>query len=316
MLERESRWDDFANFVVVETTAGTVPPTLAANMEQHRDEAHKKFLFGTSHSERSYRSGFVPLFDFGGREVGELIYMDDVSDAEAAMLTAMEVTAAVYVVTGGILLGFFYLFLKRVEENLASTRNSLELSYKQLEQETEELKQTKDGLSEEIEQRGVIETQMQRNVFELEQAKQTALTMMKDAQSAKRRAEQSEQALRVNEQRYRALFEQSPDGILIAVIQTKKFRYANPVMCTMLDYTESELKKMAVEDIHPKEALDYISSEYDAQARGQKRFAETIPCLRKDGTRMYADIYTIKMLMDGQMCEIGFFREVSGPKQT
>ncbi len=79
----------------------------------------------------------------------------------------------------------------------------------------------------------------------------------------------------------------------------------------MLGYSESELKKLAVNDIHPQEALDYISSEYDAQARGQKRFAQTIPCLRKDGSRMYADIYTVKMLVDGQMCEIGFFRDVS-----
>ena len=311
MLGRESRWDEFADFVVVEATTGTVPPALAANMKQHREDDHKKFLFGTSLAGRSYRSGFVPLFDFGGREVGELIYMDDVSQAEAAMLRAMEVTAGVYLVTGGILLGFFYLLLKHLEETLASARNSLELSNKQLEQETAELKQAKNGLSEEIEQREVIEVQLQRNVLELEQAKQAAVTMMEEAQSAQRRAEQSEQALRANEQRYRALFEQSPDGILVADIQTRKFKYANSVMCTMLGYTESELKEMAVKDIHPQGALDYISSEYDAQARGQKRFAETIPCLRKDGSRMYADIYTVKMLLNGQMGEIGFFRDVS-----
>ncbi len=310
MLGRESRWDEFADFVVVEATTGTVPPALAANMQQHQEEGHKKFLFGTSLAGRSYRSGFVPLLDFGGREVGELIYMDDVSQAEVAMLRAMEVTAGVYLVTGGILLGFFYLLLKHLEETLASARNNLELSNKQLEQETAELKQARSGLSEEIEQRSVIEAQLQRHIFELKQAKQATLTMMKDAQSAKRFAEQSERALRANEQRYRALFERSPDGILIANIQTRKFKYANSVICTMLGYSESELKKLTVKDIHPQDALDYIGAEYDAQARGQKRFAQTIPCLRKDGSRMYADIYTVKMLVDGQMCEIGFFRDV------
>ncbi len=311
MLGRASRWDEFADFVVVEATTGTVPQMLAANMRQHHEEGHKKFLFGTSLSGRSYCSGFVPLYDFGGREVGELIYMDDISEAKAAMLTTMEVMAGVFVVTAGILLGFFYLFLKRLEENLASARNDLMISHQHLEIEAEELKQTKDGLSEEIEQREVVEVQLQRHVLELEQAKQAAVTTMKDAQSAKKRAEQSERALRVNEQRYRALFEQSPDGILIADIQTRKFKYANPVVCTMLGYTESELKKMTVDDMHPKEAMDYIGSEYDAQAKGEKRFAESIPCLKKDGTRVYADINTVKMLVDGQMCEIGFFREVS-----
>ena len=311
MLGRQSRWGEFADFVVVEATTGTVPQALAAKMKQHHEGKHEKFLFGTSLSGRSYRSGFVPLFDFGGREVGELIYMDDISEEEAGLWTAMEVMAGVYVVTAGVLLGFFYLFLGRLEESLANARTSLEISHKQLEEETAELKQTKEGLSEEIEQRSVIEGQLHRNVLELEQAKQVAVTMMEDAQAAKLRTEQSEQALRTNEQRYRALFERSPDGILIADVQTKEFKYANPIMCTMLGYTESELKEMVVEGLHPKEALDYIGSEYSAQARGEKRFAESIPCLRKDGTKMYADIYTIKMLVDGQMCEIGFFRDVS-----
>ena len=78
----------------------------------------------------------------------------------------------------------------------------------------------------------------------------------------------------------------------------------------MLGYTEAELRDMTVEDIHPKEALAYVTSEYDAQGRGEKTFAENVPCLRKNGTTMYADINTIKMLVDGQNCEIGFFRNV------
>ena len=311
MLGRQSQWEQFANFVVVEATTGTVPPALAETMKQHLEAKHKKFLFGVSFAKRKYRSGFVPLFDAGGREVGEIIYMDDTTEEEASLQTVVVATAGIYLVISTALFGFFYLFLGRLEYSLVSARNSLEIANKQLEEETTSLKQTKEELTEEIEQRTLIEDKLQRKVFELEQAKQTALMMMKDAQQARSHAEQSRQDLRVSEQRYRDLFEASPDGILIADIRTREFKYANPAICAMLGYTEAELKNMTVEDIHPKEALDYVTSEYNAQARGEKTFAENVPCLRKDGTTMYANINTIKMLVDGQRCEIGFFRTVS-----
>ena len=311
MLGRESHWEKFADFVVVEATTGKIPYALTEKMKQHHQKKHEKFLFAVLLSGRRYRSGFVPLFDAGGREVGEIIYMDDVSEAEAALQISVAVTAGVYVVIATGLFGFSYLFLRRLEDSLVSARSSLEIANKQLEEEASELKQTEEELTEEIEQRRVIEEQLQRNVLELEQARQEALAMMKDAQSARSQSEQSEQALRAGEQRYRALFEQSPDGILIADIETGKLKYGNPAICAMLGYSEAELKKMAVKDIHPKEALDYITSEYNAHARGEKKFAENVPCLRKDGTTTYADINTIKMLVDGKSCEIGFFRNVS-----
>ena len=69
---------------------------------------------------------------------------------------------------------------------------------------------------------------------------------------------------------------------------------------------------MDIHDIHPENALPWITSEFDAQARGEKNFAEKVPCLRKDGTTVYADINTIKMLVDDEECEIGFFRKVPG----
>lgn len=311
MLGRDSNWDQFEDFVVVEATTGTIPNVLAANMEKHHKQEHEEFLFSVLLDGQRYRSGFVPLFDAGDREVGEIIYMDDVTETAAALQTSLAVTTGVYVIIATLLFGFFYLLLGRLEDSLEQARTGLETANKQLEAEAEELKQAKDDLTEEVEQRAVIEHQLQRNIFELEQAKQEALRMMQDAQAAERRAGQSQQALQASEQRYRALFEQSPDGILIADIETAKFKYANPAICKMLGYTEAELKNMAVADIHPKDALDYIAAEYDAQARGEKAFAESVPCLKKDGTTMHADVNTIKMLVDGQNCEIGFFRNVS-----
>ncbi|MEE9116673.1 MAG: ATP-binding protein, partial [Thermoplasmata archaeon] len=117
--------------------------------------------------------------------------------------------------------------------------------------------------------------------------------------------------LRESEEKYRALFESSPDGILIADINAMEFKYANPAISRMLGYSREELENMSLVDIHPEGALDNVISEFVAQARGEKVLAEDIPCIRKDGDVIRCDISTAKALVDGSECNIGFFRDTT-----
>jgi two-component system, cell cycle sensor histidine kinase and response regulator CckA len=126
----------------------------------------------------------------------------------------------------------------------------------------------------------------------------------------------AEEALRESESRYRALFENSPDGILIAGVETKRFAYANPSVCRMLDYTTEELKALGVADIHPHDQLPRVMAEFEAQARGEKVLAPNIPCIRKDGTLFCADISTIAVVLDGRACNVGFFRDITERKRV
>jgi len=112
------------------------------------------------------------------------------------------------------------------------------------------------------------------------------------------------------------LFEESGEGILVADIQTREFRYANPALCGMLGYTMEELIGMKVNDIHPKESLKQVISVFEAQARNEKRFAESIPCLRKDGSVFYADVNTFMTLVGGRRCNIGFFVDITDRRQA
>ena len=118
-----------------------------------------------------------------------------------------------------------------------------------------------------------------------------------------------------SEQLYRTFFEASVDGILIADTETKEFKYANPALCKMLGYSEEEFNAMGVEDIHQKESLEYVISEFVAQAKGEKTLAQDIPCLRKDGAIIYMDINTTSALIDGRKCNIGFFRDITEHRQ-
>jgi len=124
----------------------------------------------------------------------------------------------------------------------------------------------------------------------------------------------AQKAIRESEERYRSLFEFGMDGILIADIETKRFKYANPALCKMLGYSAKELKRMSISDIHPKDNFEYVISVFEAQARGEKILAQYIPCLRKNGTIIYADINTTVALVDGKKCNIGFFRDTTERK--
>ena len=124
------------------------------------------------------------------------------------------------------------------------------------------------------------------------------------------RREKTETALRESEQRYKTLFESAAEGILIADIETHRQRYANPTICKMLGYSQDELQKMSIYDIHPKEALELVDAEFSAQARGEK-ITSLLPCLKKDGTIIYTDINATKAVIDGRESNIGFFIDVT-----
>ena len=72
----------------------------------------------------------------------------------------------------------------------------------------------------------------------------------------------------------------------------------------MLGYTENELRNLGITDVHPKESIDKVVSEFEAQARGEKTLAMEIPCLRKDGTVIYANINTSSTILEGKNCNI------------
>jgi PAS domain S-box-containing protein len=124
----------------------------------------------------------------------------------------------------------------------------------------------------------------------------------------------AQQALRESEERYRVLFEGSAEGILIADAETKRFKYANPALSKILGYSTEEFSAMGVPDIHPKEELGKLISEFEVRAKEERTLAPNIPCVRKDGKIIYADINTARALIDGRQCNIGLFRDVTERK--
>lgn len=121
-------------------------------------------------------------------------------------------------------------------------------------------------------------------------------------------------ALSESEQRYRVLFESAAEGILVIEIETKKFKYANPAICKILGYTEKEFEQMTLLDIHPKNKLEIVISQFESMAKGEKILTSDVDCCRKDGTIIYADIKGTKILVDQTECILGYFTDTTSRK--
>ena len=121
----------------------------------------------------------------------------------------------------------------------------------------------------------------------------------------------TQEALRESEKKFRSIFDQANDGILIANVSTKRFFEANKTMCDMLGYTRGEIMSLGIEDIHPAEGLPRVLSEFEKQMRGEKTVSEGLPVMRKDGSVFYADIGTAAITLGGETYGIGIFRDTT-----
>ena len=121
----------------------------------------------------------------------------------------------------------------------------------------------------------------------------------------------AEDRLRESEARYRTLFDTTTDGILVTEVATKKLRYGNASICRMLGHNQDELQTLRMSDIHPNHALPEVIAIFEAQSRGETIFASELPCIRKDGELIYADISANIMNLDGRPCWVGFYRDVT-----
>ena len=124
----------------------------------------------------------------------------------------------------------------------------------------------------------------------------------------------TEKKMKESEERYRALFESSPDGIGIADDKTRTIKYINPVFCKMFGYNAQELEGMNICDIHPEEQKGKMDSVYDAILKGEQKLAQDISCIKKDGTTIYTDIGAAFIVTGGKKFIISFYRDITENK--
>lgn len=124
-----------------------------------------------------------------------------------------------------------------------------------------------------------------------------------------------EKNLMESEEKFKAIFNNAGDGILLADPKNKKFFIGNDTICRMLGYTVDEINDLHVMDIHPEKDLPYVMDQFEKQARGEISIARDMPVRRKDGSIFYADINATSIEIAGKKYLAGFFRDITERKQ-
>ena len=108
----------------------------------------------------------------------------------------------------------------------------------------------------------------------------------------------AEQALIKSEEKYRVLFNGSSNGIIALDIETRQFLFSNTAISKLFGYTDEEFQRLSIENLVPKESLDFVLSEFASQMRGEKSVSYAQPCKRKDETVFYSDISSAPIILN------------------
>lgn len=107
-----------------------------------------------------------------------------------------------------------------------------------------------------------------------------------------------------------ALLERNLDAILLADIETMQLVYANKAAERMLGYSQKQIRKLFVEDLHPKEHYEETKKVFEALGRGEYELARDIPVLAASGQILYYDVQSVPIELRGRMYLMGCFRDV------
>ncbi len=129
---------------------------------------------------------------------------------------------------------------------------------------------------------------------------------------------QSETALKESEERYRELFEASPDAIILADIETEMLIDANTAACKMLGRTLDEIKTMHQAMIHPPRKSEYSKAAFRQDSEKGQHAENLQPIenfiLRSDGSEIPVEILADAIMLNGRRILQGVFRNITERK--
>lgn len=127
----------------------------------------------------------------------------------------------------------------------------------------------------------------------LERGWRTLVVMPQPHDSGVRRTKQAEDARQISDQRYRSLFENARDGILIAD-RAGRYIDANPAMCAMLGYSHAALVGLQSADIIAPSEIPQIAPALAAIV-ATPDYQREWEFLRQDGSTFCGDVMATVM---------------------
>ena len=129
---------------------------------------------------------------------------------------------------------------------------------------------------------------------------------------------QSETALVESEERYRQLFESSPDAIILADAETGMLIDANTAACLMLGRTLEEIKHFHQTMLHPPKKKEIVSEMFHEHVASSKIKELKLPIessvLRSDGCEIPVEVLASSITIAGKQVLQGVFRDITERK--
>jgi len=126
LLKRQAEWDSQPDSVIVFQTMQTISAAIRKALAQEDLPVHAHTEI--SAQEGKYRLAHIPLDDAGGREVGHMLLLRDVTARSAEGRREIMLAGGIVFGLGGALLWFFYRVIGRVEQRLASSQAEIKQS--------------------------------------------------------------------------------------------------------------------------------------------------------------------------------------------
>ena len=125
----------------------------------------------------------------------------------------------------------------------------------------------------------------------------------------------AEEALRESEERYRAVVEQSAEGIYLIDARTKRIIESNSTLRQMLGYTASELDDMELYELaaSPREKID---SNFRRTLKEGHRITGATEYWRKDGTLLDVEVSASVICYGGEDVVCGVVRDITERKRA
>lgn len=125
----------------------------------------------------------------------------------------------------------------------------------------------------------------------------------------------AEENLRLSEEKYRLIVENSHDGIEIS--QDDKFIYWNKQFAEMLGYTYDEMKNITFKDIYTPEAINDLNLRHQKRLRGEhlpKQYETTLK--KKDGNIIHVQINYEIIEFNGKPATFGTIKDITLNKKA
>jgi PAS domain S-box-containing protein len=127
---------------------------------------------------------------------------------------------------------------------------------------------------------------------------------------------QVEEELRKSEARFRAIFDNTSDGIFLLDLKTRKFFMCNATCARMLRHTQEEFSSLDIADIHPREDLPFIYEQIGKFSRGGHGVRSDIRFKRKDGSIFVADLSPAFLTIAGKEYLVISFKDITERKRA